>query len=213
MTLPPLLAIAKGRQVPSAQGRGPARRKEIELHMAVADVLRRFAKPEWRWSHFPSGELRDKRTARKASNPWDYSRDGLDFVILDPCGPLHALELEAAWAKSLNGNQEDFRDWCASHQVPHAVAWTSDDALKVLIRWGGVLRIKMATRSGEGARRRERVPGLSSIAFGFNSMPLPMRLGPNLRNPPNDRPRPGSPRARPLARRCGCGWAGVLQRD
>ena len=56
MTLPPLLALAQGRRVRPRKAETP-RPKEIALHMAVADVLRRFARPDWRWSHFPSGEF------------------------------------------------------------------------------------------------------------------------------------------------------------
>ena len=53
MTLPPVLALAAGvrPRKPSAP-----RPKEIALHMAVADILRRFSRPDWRWSHFPAGE-------------------------------------------------------------------------------------------------------------------------------------------------------------
>ena len=53
MSVPPLLALAAGRRVRPRKA-SIERPKELALHMAVADVLRRFARPEWRWSHFPS---------------------------------------------------------------------------------------------------------------------------------------------------------------
>ena len=156
MTLPPLLAIAKGRRARPRKAVAP-RAKEIELHMAVADVLRRFAKPDWRWSHFPAGEHRDKRTAAKlkamGTQPgWP------DFMLFDPSGRLHALELKRQ-GEGLSEGQREFKDWCAG-RVPHSVSYSVDDALAVLDAWE-VLRIKLAVariatlrelmRSGERA--------------------------------------------------------------
>lgn len=64
MTVPPLLSIMEGRR---ARPRKAAvqRPKEIKLHMSVAKVLRDHARPEWRWTHVPSGELRDVRAMAK----------------------------------------------------------------------------------------------------------------------------------------------------
>lgn len=72
-----------------------------------------------------------------------------DFVLIDPVGVMHALELKRIGEK-LTDDQEAFQAWCVEHGVPHAVARTSDDALKVLIRWGA-LRIKLAAMFGERA--------------------------------------------------------------
>jgi hypothetical protein len=90
VTLPPLLAIAAGRRVRPRKVVAP-RPLELQLHMAVADLLRRFARPDWRWSHFPAGEHRDVRTAAKlkamGTQPgWP------DLILFDPSGKLHALE-------------------------------------------------------------------------------------------------------------------------
>jgi hypothetical protein len=64
MTTPPLLMLAQDRRARPRKA-ADERPKELALHMAVADVLRRFARPDWRWSHFPSGKLRDIKTASK----------------------------------------------------------------------------------------------------------------------------------------------------
>ena len=147
MTLPPLLAIAKGRRAHPRKAVAP-RAKEIELHMAVADVLRRFAKPEWRWSHFPAGEHRDVRTGAKLK-AMGMQPGWPDFLLFDPSGYLHALELKRQ-GEGLSEDQRAFKDWCIAHCVPHFVVLTTDEAITVLGLWG-VLRIKVATRSGERA--------------------------------------------------------------
>jgi VRR-NUC domain-containing protein len=135
----PLLQIAAGRRVRARKPSIP-RPKEIALHMAVADVLRRFARPDWRWSHFPSGELRDIKTASKLRG-MGLARGWPDFVLIDPSGRLHALELKRQ-GETLSDDQEAFEVWCIGHGVPHAIARTSDEALAVLSRWEA-LRIKI----------------------------------------------------------------------
>jgi hypothetical protein len=140
MTLPPLLALAAGvrRRKPSAP-----RPKEIALHMAVADILRRFSRPDWRWSHFPAGEHRDVKTAAKLK-AMGVQRGWPDFVLFDPSGRLHALELKRE-GESLTEDQEDFQTWCIAICVPHSVSRSMDAALTVLGDWGA-LRIKIGGR-------------------------------------------------------------------
>jgi hypothetical protein len=140
VTMPPLLALAQGRRVRPRKAAAP-RPKEIALHMAVADVLRRFARPDWRWSHFPAGEHRDVRTASKLKQ-MGVQRGWPDFVLFDPSGRLHALELKRQ-GEDLTDDQEDFQTWCIAHGVRHSVARTSDEALEVLGAWGA-LRIRGA---------------------------------------------------------------------
>jgi hypothetical protein len=126
---PPLLMLAEGRK---PRPRKPAipRPLELQLHMAVADVLRRFARPDWRWSHFPAGEHRDVRTAAKLK-AMGVQRGWPDFVLFDPSGRLHALELKRQ-GERLTDEQKDFWRWCADRAVPHAVAQTPDEAMAVL---------------------------------------------------------------------------------
>lgn len=140
MTLPPLLALAQGRRPRPRKAKAP-RAKEIALHMAVADVLRRFARPDWRWSHFPSGEHRDKRTGAKL-RAMGLQKGWPDFMLFDPSGRLHALELKRE-GETLTEEQEDYQEWCISTGVPHSVNRSVDEAMAVLDAWG-VLRIKPA---------------------------------------------------------------------
>jgi hypothetical protein len=108
--------------------------------MSVAKVLRDHALPQWQWTHIPSGELRDIRTAvklkRMGTKPgWP------DFVLIPPSGQLHCLEVKRI-GETLSDVQEDFRLWCISHGVPHSVVFTFDQALAALDAWA-CLRIKI----------------------------------------------------------------------
>jgi hypothetical protein len=142
MTLPPLLAISKGIRARPRKPSAP-RPKEIALHMSVADILRRFARNDWQWSHFPSGELRDIRTASKLK-AMGTKAGWPDLILFDPSGKLHALELKRQ-GESLTDEQSDFQTWCIARGVPHSVSRSVDEALIVLDAWK-VLRIRI--RSG-----------------------------------------------------------------
>jgi hypothetical protein len=68
------------------------RAKEYELHCMVADTLRRWCDPAWRYSHIPSGEKRDPATAMRLK------RMGVmpgvpDFMFIGP-GCLFFIELK-----------------------------------------------------------------------------------------------------------------------
>jgi hypothetical protein len=147
MTLPPLLAISRGIRARPRKATAP-RPKEIALHMAVADVLRRYARADWRWSHFPAGEHRDVRTGAKL-RAMGVQRGWPDFVLVDPFARFHALELKRE-GEGLTDEQRDFKDWCIAHGAPHFVVQTTDEAMAVLSLWG-VLRFKLAAMFGERA--------------------------------------------------------------
>ena len=140
MTTPPLIALLEGRN--ARVRRVPKiRPKEIVLHMQVADVMRRFIKPGWQWTHFPAGELRNPRVAQKLK-AMGLAKGWPDFLMLSPAGgKLHALELKRL-GEDLTEDQETFRTWCVENGAPHAVARTVDEALAVFETWG-CLRIKL----------------------------------------------------------------------
>jgi len=147
MTTPPLLLLAEGRK-PRLRRAPRVRPKEIATHMGVAKVLRDHARPEWRWTHVPNGELRDVRTAAKLKQ-MGVRRGWPDFILVSPRGLLHCLELKRL-GEELSDDQEAFRAWCISHGAPHVVAWTFDEALAALDTWG-VLRIDIAAMKKGGA--------------------------------------------------------------
>src|SRR5262245_22171146 len=111
------------------RGRSPSHKLEFSLHVSVADVLRRWQSPGWRWSHFPAGEWRHPGTAAKLQ------RMGLqvgwpDFILLAPRppeGPLpfagldqrtHFLELKRQGA-TLSNYQHAFMEFCTLNGYPY----------------------------------------------------------------------------------------------
>jgi VRR-NUC domain len=116
--------------------RKPPPAPEFSLHVMVSDVLDRWASPGWRFTHFPSGELRDKATAGRLK------RMGLksgwpDFILLSPARLAHFLELKRR-GEHLSDRQDEFAVYALAHGYPFE--WTDDfnAALAILKRWGAV---------------------------------------------------------------------------
>jgi hypothetical protein len=145
MSVPPLLAIMKGSKQRWRQpGTMPAP-KELVLHMAVAKLLRDHCLPDWRWTHFPSGEKRDIRTATKLKQ-MGLQRGWPDFLLLSPFDSrqIHCLELKRE-GEDLTDEQREFGDWIMDHGGMYSVVWNMDMVLTVLDVWG-CLRVKYEPR-------------------------------------------------------------------
>lgn len=145
MIVPPLLMIAEGRK-PRARKARRVPPKEISLHMTVADLLRRLARPEWAWTHFPAGEKRDVRTASKLKR-MGVKPGWPDFLLVGPDGRMHGLELKRE-GEGLSDTQEDFRLWCVARGVPYAIAYTMAEALVVLEAWGCIRHASLGAAHG-----------------------------------------------------------------
>jgi hypothetical protein len=108
---------------------------EVETHIALADLLRWSANPEWFWTHFPSGGHRSKVTGallrRMGTKP-----GVADFIFVAPTGRFLGLEIKRGRAGRLSEAQEAFQDWCGRHGVAYEVADTYDSAVSILQRWG-----------------------------------------------------------------------------
>lgn len=110
---------------------------EYSLHVMIADVLRRWSSPDWRWTHIPLGEYRPPATAARLQ------RMGVmpgwpDFILLSPAGVAHFLELKRSKGGRLSPAQADFTEWCIEHGVACEVRYRFDDALQQLKAWGAV---------------------------------------------------------------------------
>ena len=118
--------------------RAPPAPKEFELHVMVADTLRRWLSPDWKFTHIPNGELRSPSTGARLK------RMGVipgwpDFVLLSgDTGIAHFLELKRR-GMGLSDEQADFADFCSHHGLPYAICDTFDSALTQLLTWGAVL--------------------------------------------------------------------------
>ena len=137
---------ARGKPKAYAEPKVPAP-KEFVLHRAVADHLRVYAKPDWRWTHFPAGELREKRTAAKLK-AMGLQPGWPDFLLLAPAtadrpgGLVHMLELKRR-GEDLGKAQEELAAWCAEQGVPFACYDDLRDAIAILTEWGA-LRVGIA---------------------------------------------------------------------
>jgi hypothetical protein len=119
---------------------------EFELQCEVADLLRRWAKPTWLWTHLPFGEARpaEFRNGVRVSYAGErLKRMGVrpgwpDFIFLAPKDadhPVHFLELKAKGGR-MSEPQAGFRLWCMLNGVPHAVVYSVAEATAILERWG-----------------------------------------------------------------------------
>lgn len=115
---------------------------EFNTHVAVADVLRRWSTPGWRWTHLPFGEHRNAVTGARLKRMgtqvgWP------DFILLSPAvppdqpGTAHFLELKRAGAK-LSEFQQAFADFCVANDFPHYWCDNFTDAIIMLKAWGVV---------------------------------------------------------------------------
>jgi hypothetical protein len=129
----PILMLAEGLK-PRARRAPRTAPKEYRLQTDVADVLKDYALPEWRWSHFPAGERRDVRTGARLKR-MGLQRGWPDFQLVSPRGLFHALELKRL-GEDLTDEQQDFQLWCCRFGVPHSVAYSFDEALAALSHWG-----------------------------------------------------------------------------
>jgi hypothetical protein len=113
---------------------------EFAVHCLIADTLRRWAAPNWVWTHIPLGERRDDiagaRLKRLGTQPgWP------DLILIPPKeypNPRpHFLELKRRGGK-LTELQAAFALWCKLNNCPHAVADTYEAAVAVLKKWGAL---------------------------------------------------------------------------
>ena len=121
------LNLFKGRR---QRGTQPPPPLEFVSHCFVADLLKRWCSEQWRWTHLPLGELRDKITAarlkRMGVNPgWP------DFLFVGPNG-VFWLELKRRGSGRLSEEQAQM----AAHLIAcgHGYLCTSsvDDAVTQL---------------------------------------------------------------------------------
>jgi hypothetical protein len=108
---------------------------ERRTHIALADLLRRFAGDEWWWSHIASGEYRTEQTGallkRMGLQPGMF-----DFVFIGPTGVHHWLELKRGASASMSLAQIRFRHELQVRSVPYGVARSYDEAVAFLTQWG-----------------------------------------------------------------------------
>jgi hypothetical protein len=113
---------------------------EFAIQCVVADLLRRWASPNWIWTHIGHG---GERTAMAGAR---LKRAGVqpgwpDLILLPPGSwhnpRPHFLELKRRGG-TLSGDQAAFQLWCMLNNCPFEVANNVKDAVAILSRWGAV---------------------------------------------------------------------------
>lgn len=108
---------------------------EKDMQIALVDMLRVAAKPEWFWSAIPSGELRTEKTGALLK------RLGLkpgmpDLLFIGPDGRCYFLELKRGRLGRFSLAQELFGSLMLARGVPYAVARSFAEAEAQLRAWG-----------------------------------------------------------------------------
>lgn len=113
--------------------------KEIDVHIAIADILRRWHSAGWQWGHYPAGEWRNIVTAMKLKR-MGVQPGWTDFILLAPSrNGSYFLELKRRGLfHKMTDEQLAFADWCDDNGYPHAVVDTFEAALAVLQHWRAV---------------------------------------------------------------------------
>ena len=131
------LSLFKGKR---QHGLEPPPPLEVVVQCQVARLLELNANKDWRWTHFPSGELRDKITAKRLQDMG--TKPGVpDLLLFSPTLLTHFLELKRKGGV-VSDEQSDWADWCNAGGYPHAIAYGLDAAIAVLVHWG-VLRVTL----------------------------------------------------------------------
>jgi hypothetical protein len=131
------------------RGRSPPPPEEFSIHVQVADILRRWSNPQWRWTHFPSGEHREHRVNPRTGKRYSLAGQRLqrmgtqkgwpDFQFFGPQRATFFLELKRPKRGVVSDEQADV----LSHLIAcgHSVLITTslDDAIAEL-KAAGILR-------------------------------------------------------------------------
>jgi len=109
---------------------------EFAKHCVIADIVRLFAMPGWKWTHLPFGEHRSPATAgrlkRMGVNPgWP------DFLFVSPTGQHHYVELKRTAEKG-SVAQEDMRRFLEAGHVPYLMSTSVNVILSRLRDWGAL---------------------------------------------------------------------------
>jgi hypothetical protein len=109
--------------------------KEFHLHRQLAELLRKFVNPAWKYTHLPMGEERDKRAARKL---WlmGLTPGWPDLVFAGPGACVFWLELKRKRSGRLSDEQLAMRSHLMRCGFPYLVTSDLQDAINALQDFG-----------------------------------------------------------------------------
>lgn len=133
MTAARQLHLFRGRK---QRGSAPSAPSEFSLHVAVADLLRRWSLPNWEWVHLPFGEHRTAATAGRLAR-MGVRKGYPDFALFCADGRVMFLEIKRPGAK-LSPDQKRIADHMRRAGHAYEMADSIERAVAVLVAWGVV---------------------------------------------------------------------------
>jgi hypothetical protein len=118
---------------------------ERRTAIALADTLRKLARPGWFWTYIASGELRPEGTGGLLQR-LGLKRGLPDYLLISPAGVHYWLELKRVRLGMVSDDQLQFAGMCQARAIPHAICRGFKEAEAQLREWD-VLRPD-ATRIG-----------------------------------------------------------------
>jgi hypothetical protein len=117
------------------RGVAPSPPKEFPVHCALADLLRRWITPGWKFTHLPMGEHREPRTAarlqRMGTTPgWP------DFIFVGPSRRIFWLELKRSKRGRLSADQSEMAKHLIGCGFDYLCTNSFDGAVAALIERG-----------------------------------------------------------------------------
>lgn len=134
-------AVSYGRQLSLFKGKrqrgiAPPPAREFALHCMVADVLKRFLMPQWRYTHLPMGELRDSVTASRLKR-MGVTRGWPDLMFISATGEVCFMELKRR-GNHLTEDQDAIATFLINADLRYNCVDNFQDAITVLKVWGVV---------------------------------------------------------------------------
>jgi hypothetical protein len=117
--------------------RVPPRKEWLFQQDLVRDLIEPYLRRDWRYTHIPSGELRDEVTAGKLKG-MGLKPGFFDLLFLAPDQRFFLMECKRVPTKTLKGEQAKLAAWMDAHSIPYAVVWTAEQAHAALERWGAL---------------------------------------------------------------------------
>lgn len=120
------------------------RAREYELHCMVADTLRRWCHPMWRYTHMPMGERREPATAMRLRR-MGVTPGWPDFLFCGPRGAIVWLELKRPGGGGVMSEEQASLALHLTAVCGHTHIVTNDYQMALdLLRDHGIVRVRVS---------------------------------------------------------------------
>jgi hypothetical protein len=117
------------------RGVKPPPPREFGTHAALTDTLRICCSKQWRYTHIPLGELRDKATAARLKR-MGVTPGWPDFLFAGPRGRVVWLELKRAGTMRFSEDQLALQPWLVASGHEYIAANSLKQAVESLQAMG-----------------------------------------------------------------------------